>query len=218
MKTSRIILISSVVILLSTGIGVALYFYFNSNSFKKRLIRLAKGEASKWDAITELSQRASDFLIEYWKSVGISFSENQMQSSSVQSTYPWSSAFISWLFYKSGAKDQFPYASSHAGYFQKAKANRTNKNAPLRGFRVSEYAPKIGDLVVYTREDGKGYETSGYFASHGELVIETGKNYIKAIGGNVSNKVKISTYKTDQNGKLAGNNAPFFMVIQNNIK
>lgn len=218
MKTSRIILISSVVILLSAGIGVAIYFYFKRDSFVKRLIRIAKGEASKWEAITELSEKASNYLLEYWKAVGLNFSASQMQNSSVQSTYPWSSAFISWLFYKAGAKDQFPYDSSHAGYFQKAKANRNNKNAPLRGFRVSEYAPKVGDLVVYTRQQGKGYDSTGYFASHGELVIETGKNYIKAIGGNVSNKVKISSYKTDQNGKLSGNNTPFFMVIQNNIK
>lgn len=217
MKTSRIILISSVVILLSAAAGITLYLYFR-DSFKKRLIRIAKGEVSKWKTITELSAKATDYLLDYWKAVGFNFSASQMQNSSVQSAYPWSSAFISWLFYKAGAKDQFPYASSHAGYFQKAKANRDNKNAPLRGFRVSEYAPKPGDLVVYTRENGKGYDTSGYFASHGELVVETGKNYIKAIGGNVSNKVTISTYKTDENGKLSGNKVPFFMVIQNNIK
>ena len=217
MKTSRIILISSVVILLSAGIGIALYFYFK-DSFKKRLIRIAKGEETKWKAITELSEKASSILLDYWKAAGFNFSASQMQNSTFQSSQPWSSAFISWLFYKAGAKDQFPYASSHSGYFQKAKANRDNKNAPLRGFRVTEYAPKVGDLVVYTREAGKGYDTNGFFASHGELVIETGKNYIKAVGGNVSNKVRISTYKTDQNGKLSGNKAPFFMVIQNNIK
>lgn len=218
MKTSRIILISSVIILLCAGVGIALFFYFNRNSFVKRLVRIAKDEASKWNAITELSAKASNYLIDYWKAVRINFSPAQMQNSSVQSNYPWSSAFISYLFYKAGAKDQFPYASSHSGYFQKAKANRNNKNAPLRGFRITEYAPKVGDLVVYTREDGKGYDSNGYFASHGELVIESGKNYIKAVGGNVSNKVKVSTYKTDQNGKLSGNKAPFFMVIQNNIK
>ena len=218
MKTNRIILISSVVILLTAGTAIALYFYFNRNTFVKRLIRIAKGEATKWEAITELSKQASNYLIDYWKAVRINFTASQMQSSSVQSTYPWSSAFISYLFYKAGAENQFPYASSHAGYFQKAKANRDNKNAPLRGFRVSEYAPKVGDLVVYTRENGKGYDSTGFFPAHGELVIEKGNNYIKAIGGNVSNSVRISTYKTDANGKLSGNKVPFFMVIQNNIK
>ncbi|WP_300663033.1 DUF2272 domain-containing protein [Fluviicola sp.] len=217
MKTSRVILISGVVILLSAGVAVALYFYFR-DSFKKRLIRIAKGEAEKWKTLTETSEKASSYLLDYWKVVGFNFTASQMQNSAVQSSYAWSSAFISWLFYKAGAKDQFPYAQSHSGYFQSAKANRDNKNAPLRGFRVSEYAPKPGDLVVYSRENGKGYDSSGFFPSHGELVVETGKNYIKAIGGNVSNKVKVSSYKTDENGKLSGNKVPFFMVIQNNIK
>lgn len=218
MKTSRIILISSIVILICAGITIAIYFHFNRNSFVKRLIRIAKDEASKWKSITELSQKAGNYLLDYWKAVGFNFSASQMQNSSVQSAYPWSSAFISYLFYKAGAKDQFPYDSAHSGYFQKAKANRDNKNAPLRGFRISEYAPKVGDLVVYSRESGKGYDSNGHFPAHGELVIETGKNFIKAIGGNVSNSVRISTYKTDQNGKLSGNKVPFFMVIQNNIK
>lgn len=218
MKTSRIILISSIVILLCAGIAVAVHYYFTRNFFKRFLVQLAKDEASKWEKITERSEKASGYLLDYWKAVGFNFSEAQMQSASFQSSYPWSSAFISWLFYKAGAKNRFPYASSHAGYFQKAKANRDNKDAPLRGFRITEYAPKVGDLVVYSREDGKGYDSSGFFSSHGELVIETGKNFVRAVGGNVSNKVKISTYRTDQNGKLTGNKVPFFMVIQNNIK
>lgn len=216
MKTSRIILISGVV-LLSVGIAIELYHSY-MDSFKKRLIKIANKEASKWKSITELSKKASSYLIDYWKVVGIKFSAKQMQNSSVHSKYPWSSAFISYLFYQAGANDQFPYASSHNGYFQKAKANRNNEDAALRGFRISEYAPMPGDLVVYTREKGRGYDTKGFFPSHGELVIETGKNYIKTVGGNVSNKVKISTYKTDQDGKLSGNKVPFFMVIQNNIK
>jgi hypothetical protein len=214
MKKSHIILISSITVL----IGVGIYLYFRLTSFKSSLIRIAKGEAQKWNSITELSEKASSFLLDYWKSVGINFTAKQMQSSSVQSTYPWSSAFISYLFYKAGAKDKFPYLSSHSGYFQKAKANRDDKNAPLRGFRITEYSPKIGDLVVYSRQSGKGYDSTGYFASHGELVIEVGKGFVKAIGGNVSNKVKISTYTTDEKGRLTQKQVPFFMVIQNNIR
>ncbi|MNJ84826.1 hypothetical protein D3C87_22860 [compost metagenome] len=216
MKTSRVILISGVV-LLGAGIAIEIYRSY-TNSFKKRLIQIAKTEAFKWKSLTEVSKTASAYLIAYWKVVGVHFSAKQMQNPSVHSKYPWSSAFISYLFSKAGAKDQFPYARSHSGYFQKAKANRKKKDAALIGFRISEYAPNVGDLVVYTRDKGKGYDTKGFFASHGELVIETGRNYIKAVGGNVSNKVKVSTYKTDQNGKLSGNRVSFFMVIQNNIK
>lgn len=214
MKATRLLVICGI----ASAIGVGIYLFFRYNSFKSKLLRIADGELAKWDALTELSSKASSFLISYWKSVGFNFSSAQMQSSSVQASYPWSSAFISYLFYKAGAGDRFPYHSAHSGYFQVAKANRDKKHALLRGFRISEYAPKVGDLVVYSRQSGKGYDSTGYFPAHGELVTKVGKGFIKAIGGNVSNKVRLSTYTTDEKGKLTQREAPFFMVIQNNIK
>jgi hypothetical protein len=213
MKKSHILLVSSIAILT----GLALFLYFRFHSFKRSLIRIAKDEAHKWETLSELSSKASTMLLDYWKALGINFTAAQMQSSSVQSNYPWSSAFISYVFQKAGAKDKFPYSSSHSGYFQIAKANRDNKAAPLRGFRISEYAPNVGDLIVYSRQDGKGYDSTGYFPAHGEIVIEVGKGFVKAIGGNVSNKVKISKYTTNQKGRITQKEAPFFMVIQNNI-
>lgn len=214
MKKSLFIIIVTTAIL--SGIGVFLYFHFNS--FKKRIVSIARFELGKWNALTELSHNASQLLIKYWQSVGINFSVSQMQNPNVQSNYPWSSAFISWLFYKAGAKGKFPYASAHSGYFLKAKQWRNNPNAPLRGFRITEYAPKVGDLIVYSRQSGKGYDSSGFFPSHGELVIETGKGFVKAIGGNVGNSVKLSKYSTDNKGFLTQKEQSFFMVIQNNIK
>lgn len=214
MKSNRFLLIYSFVLLI--GIGILLYFKYTS--FKSKILRIAKAELNKWKGLSELSTQATGYLLDYWKSVGFNFTPQQMQSKDVQSAYPWSSAFISFLFLKAGANSRFPYSSSHSGYFQQAKANRNNKNASLRGFRINEYAPKVGDIVVYSRKDGAGYDTNGYFPAHGELVIEKGKNYIKAIGGNVSNTVKISTYMTDQKGMLSNGKVPFFMVIENNIK
>lgn len=187
-------------------------------SVKKKIIEIAHKEIARWKSMNELSQNASQTLVNYWKSVGKTFTQQQMQSPSVQGAWPWSSAFISYLFHKAGAKDQFPYSASHFGYFTVAKRNRDNKNAPLRGFRINEYAPKVGDIVVYTRESGKGYDTNGFFGSHGEVVLEVGKGFIKTVGGNVSNKVKLSTFYTNSKGLLEGNRVSFFMVIQNNIR
>lgn len=214
MKKNHILLISSIAIFL----GIATFIYLRYSSFKNTLVRIAKGEARKWSAITELSAKASGLLVDYWKAAGMSFTPTQMQNPTVQSNYPWSAAFISYVFYSAGAKSKFPYSSAHSGYFQQAKRDRDKKNAPLRGFRISEYAPKVSDLIVYSRQAGKGYDSAGYFPSHGEIVVEVGKGYLKAIGGNVGNKVKISKYTTDENGRITQKEAPFFMVIQNNIK
>jgi len=208
-----ILLLSSIILAV-----IGYFIYLKYNSFKRKLIRIALNEASKWKSIKETSSQASSILLSYWESVGRNFSASQMQNESVQQNNPWSSAFISYLFHKAGAKDKFPYSSAHSGYFQYAKSKRNSKNASLRGFRISEYKPQIGDIVVYSRESGKGYDSIGHFPSHGEVVIEKTKNTIKAIGGNVSNKVKISTYSLDENGFLTQKEQSFFMVIQNNIK
>ncbi len=214
MNKNHIILITSITIL--GGFGLLLYFHLTS--FKRNIVRIAKREAEQWKGLYELSADASSRLVDYWKSAGLNFSESQMQDAGIQSSYPWSSAFISYLFAKAGANDKFPYSSSHSGYFQYAKENRDKAGSPLKGFRISEYAPKVGDLVVYSRTQGKGYDSSGFFPSHGELVIETGKGFIKAVGGNVSNSVRISRYTTDEKGKITRKEKDFFMVIQNNIR
>lgn len=214
MKKEYIILISSTLLAIALGTAV----WIRKSSFKQKLIRIARIELKKWEGLKETSQKASQLLLKYWKSVGRVFNVSQMQSANVHSSYPWSSAFISYLFFMAGAKDQFPYSAAHSGYFQLAKQNRNNPNAKLRGFRVNEYAPKVGDLVVYSRSQGKGYDSNDYFAAHGELVIEIGKGFIETAGGNVANTAKESTYKTDTNGYLNGNQVSFFMVIQNNIR
>lgn len=171
-----------------------------------------------WQGVKELSGKMSQTLVNYWKSVGLNFTTSDMQSPSVHNKYPWSSAFISYVFFKAGAKDKFPYSSAHNGYFQVAKRERDNKNAPLRGFRINEYAPKVGDLVVFSRQAGAGYHTPGFFPSHGEIVIEVGSGYVKTVGGNVADAVRESTFTIDSKGFMTTKERPFFMVIQNNIK
>ncbi len=220
MKKNHVILLISSAFLFGASV-ITLYHIrikMNKNNFKQALIKQAKQELLNWQGLTELSQKASHFLISYWKSVGIHFSASQMQDPIVHSSYPWSSAFISYLFFKVGAKESFPYSAKHSTYFQYAKQHRSHKKSPLRGFRINEYAPKVGDLIVYARQRGAGYDTNGHFPAHGELVVETARGYLKAIGANVSNTVKESTYKTDSKGYLKGNKLPFFMVIQNNIQ
>ncbi len=214
MKTRDIILIS-----LGLVASVSLVFILIKRNYgKRKLIDIALSELKHWKYLTELSPAASSLLVKYWKSVGKYFTKDQMMRADVHASWPWSSAFISYLFFKWGAKEQFPYSASHTTYFQFAKANRDNPKASLRGFRIDEYKPKEGDLLVYSNERGKGYHTSGWFRSHGELITKVGKGFLEAIGGNVSNTVKLSRYTLDANGYLTKNERDVFMVIQNNIR
>lgn len=198
--------------------GVAWFFLRrNKKGFKKRLIALAKNEVDRWKNYQELSPFVSDILVAYWKSVDKLFTSSDMQNSAIHASYPWSAAFISYLFQKAGSGTRFPYSASHSGYFQVAKNNRDNPNASLVGYRVNEYAPKVGDLIVFSRESGKGYDSTGHFAAHGELVIKVGEGYVETVGGNVSNRVTQSRFKTNSRGYLSDNGKSFFMVIKNNI-
>lgn len=212
-KKGIIILVSSTIILGSIG----LLIYFSKGNFRKNLVKTARRELERWKGYKELSPAMSETLVRYWKSVGRVFTVSQMQSPAIQDTYPWSSAFISYVFFKAGAKEKFPYSSGHAGYFQVAKQNRNNPSAPLRGFRINEYAPKIGDLIVFSRQQGAGYDTPGFFPAHGELIVETGQGYVKTIGGNVADRVTESRFTTDQKGFITRKERDFFMVIQNRI-
>lgn len=215
MKKGYIILIASAVVLVTVG---GIIYFRRKNSFKNRLVAVARNHVRLWTGVKELSSKMSETLVKYWKSVGLNFTLGDMQSTSVHSSYPWSSAFISYAFFKAGAKDQFPYSSAHSGYFQVAKRNRDNPNATLRGFRINEYVPKVGDLVVFSRQAGAGYDTSGFFPSHGEIVVEVGKGYVKTVGGNVADAVRESKFTTDQKGYITKRERNFFMVIQNRIK
>lgn len=203
------------------GLSAAVIYFIlqkvNRAEFKTKLVQLAKAELQKWEGKQELSATMSQTLANYWKSIGRTVTNSQMQSASFHQTNPWSAAFISFLFLVAGANANFPYSGKHSDYFQVAKHDKNNRKATLRGFRITEYAPQVGDLVVFSRQKGAGYDTVGYFPAHGELVVEVGRNFIKTIGGNVSNKVTESTYVTDSKGFLTGNYADFFMVIQVNI-
>jgi len=215
MKTRHYILI---VCLIALSGGLIWYFGFHKKSaFKKRLIDLAQKEHDRWKGLKELSSTVSSILLGYWESAGKYFTQSQMQSSSFQSDWPWSSAFISHLFKKSGAGSMFPYSSAHSHYFQQAKADRNNAKAPLRGFRLSEYKPKEGDIIVFSRASNKGYDSTGHFPSHGELVTKVAKGFLKTISGNVGNTVSEAKRTLNQNGYLTTDEKPFFMVIQNNI-
>lgn len=219
MKRRRIIILTiSIILSLLAGTLVFILYRKSKGSFKRTLVNIAKRELNRWEGFSELNQEMSQTLIQYWKSVGKSFTERQMMDSSVHNTYPWSSAFISYLFYKAGAKDRFPYSAAHSTYFQAAKRMSGQKDAPLIAHRITEYAPKVGDLVVNTRLSGTGFDTSGHFPAHGELVVEVGKGYIKTIGGNVQDSVKQRTFKTNSEGLLEGNSVSFFMVIENKIE
>ena len=122
---------------------------------------------------------------------------------------------------KGGAGNKFVYNQAHSKYIRDSIANRKRGkfNAPFVGYRLNEYAPRVGDLVCYHREDSNSdfYDRTSDYKSHCDLVVKKEKDQLEVIGGNVGNAVSKRIVSIDRNGKLNDRNKKWFAVIKTNI-
>lgn len=118
----------------------------------------------------------------------------------------WSGAFISFVMKEAGAGKRFPYGGSHTWYMARTiKARVSNdRRATFFGYRLSEVAPRPGDMVCNTLTRGITYDTVGKrrFGAHCDIVVEKHSGHIKVIGGNLTNSVRKRTLLTDPRGFL----------------
>lgn len=132
----------------------------------------------------------------------------------------WSASFISFLWKKAGAGEKFKYSPSHSTYIRDSISNRkvNDFRKPFVGLRVHEYAPRVGDMVCYSREAKDDlYDEKGAYKSHCDIVVKKGKNFIEVIGGNVDQAVTKKVLMTDDKGRLIDNNSDWFTVIKSNL-
>jgi hypothetical protein len=197
----------AVTVLSIVTVAVLLKKFVFSNTARLKI--QAKKDLRKWKGKTETSPDVSKYLVDYWKKVGVDFSEKDMQSSSVQSSYPWSSAYIGHLIDSAGYKN-FNSKSTHSAYVVEAKGNRDkNLKKSYWAFKPSEgNKVQIGDVLVQGRAGTKpNLDTlnSGVL-SHGDIVVdiikEGGSKYAILQGGNVSNTVKRDKTKLKDDGTV----------------
>jgi len=169
----------------------------NRSNFKKKLVKLANGELAKWKNKTEGNNTTIQELRNYWKQ-----GAKVTASDSYYINNAWSAAFISYLMRIAGAGDKFKYSARHSEYIQDAKQNRKNNIKTFQAFRKNEQPVKVGDLICYPRQDGITYDTNGNYKAHCDLVTEIKPGTAIAIGGNVSDTVKNSSYKLDPENKV----------------
>jgi hypothetical protein len=135
---------------------------------------------------------------------------------------PWSAAFISFCMRKGGAGASFAYSGRHSVYISKAINDRGKENAAFWGFRLSEYAPQVGDIICWSREAGVSYDNQkgGDYDGHCDIVVATKGGSIEAIGGNLSESVLRFSQARDGQGRLkpSGDEKKFLIaVIQNRL-
>jgi len=143
----------------------------------------------------------------------------------------WSAAFVSFCIRQSGATaSQFRFSLSHSVFVRAAIANADANSGVFRAHRVTEYAPKLGDLIHHNRNGGTlGYDfaraNSGY-PSHSCIVVDFetrgGVRHAVTIGGNEllrggTGTVGKKSFPLDANGLInqAGVGAKLICVVEN---
>ncbi len=166
--------------------------------------RFAKGTR------TETDDPQFKFVGEYWRSIG----KNLDGRTVVRGIRPaWSSAFVSFVVRGAGAQNRFRYTEAHCHYV-KAATDAAAGASPTHGYvarRSSEYAPKVGDIVVAGREYAKKFdfdqaklihEADSFYPSHGDIVVEVNPA-TGVIGGNVAtDTVGRKQLRTEADGRL----------------
>jgi len=138
--------------------------------------------------------------------------------------HPWSAAFISYVMHTAGVtRQQFPGATAHSRYIHFALQNRVHNTpgAAFVGQRITEYKPKLGDLVCASRAGSnmtfdKAIKQKDY-KSHCDIVVYVWPGEIGVIGGNVSDSVAMKILKIDAGGFLVDKTSPFFAILENRL-
>jgi Uncharacterized protein conserved in bacteria (DUF2272)/Bacterial SH3 domain len=153
------------------------------------------------------------FVGEMWRAIGINLDGRDRD-------VPWSAAAISFMARNAGpAYSRFKFAAAHARYIHQsiAKRDANDVETPFWGFRLHERRPQLGDLVCRWREVEVDYEAARLrddFKSHCDIVvrIDSEKNEVLAIGGNVSQSVSTTTYKLTAGDFLADSDSVFALL------
>jgi uncharacterized protein DUF2272 len=158
---------------------------------------------------------APERINDYWRSV------DRPNLSGLDTEVPWSAAFISWDIESAGVpRDLFCPDARHTIYVERMVIRARLPGAAFVPHHVGEHAPKVGDLICASRDNGgTTLENLNRGPGHCDIVVEVRAGEVHAIGGNVRDSVSRSVFPLDANGFLspiAGR--PFFTVIENRLQ
>jgi len=161
----------------------------------------------------------------YYKYVGEMWKSIDLNLDGRDSDVPWSAAAISFMVKNAGtAYKKFRFAAAHSKFVHHAINARfdNNTSVPFWGYRLDEVQPQIGDIIC---RDNPSHAPSVDFdvarnresyRSHTDIImsIDSANNKIIAIGGNVSNSVKIAEYDLTH-GDFAADTRHTFALLRN---
>ena len=142
-------------------------------------------------------------------------------------SYAWSAAFNAYVMRIAGAGVRFPYAPGHATYIDAAwrQAAGDETGWAIVAERPEQYPPRQGDLICAGRNEAAGIVfndlPAGRFPAHCDIVVATGSEELRVIGGNVGSAVAMKHVKVTPDGRLATQDGtvlddryPWFVVLR----
>jgi hypothetical protein len=154
----------------------------------RSIVAIAKAEFDRFHGINEGDQPLRGRIADYYEAGGGSRNLDPTLNENA-----WSAAFVSFCVKQSGATlDQFKFSLSHSVFVRAAIVNADNDRGVFRGHRITEYAPKVGDLIHHNRSGGTlsfdfARANTGY-PSHSAIVVDfenrDGVRNAVTIGGN----------------------------------
>lgn len=217
-QTQKYLIYSSIALAgLSLAVWKRKWIKENLSWFKVKVKNVVASEFRAWNKKdgkkTETDPDVIERLQKYWRDgAGRTISDASARAEA------WSAAFISYVMKKSGAGKHFPYSSSHSTYITAAIKNRKedNKNR-FKGYRPSEQKVEVGDLVCYPRQSGVGYDTTGAFLSHCDIITKVRAFEADSVGGNVSQSVSKTMVPLTKDGFIdkSKDKKGYFVIIKN---
>jgi Uncharacterized protein conserved in bacteria (DUF2272)/Bacterial SH3 domain len=154
----------------------------------RSIVAIAQAEFDRFHGINEGDQPLRGRIADYYEAAGGSRDLDPTLDENA-----WSAAFVSFCVKQSGATpDQFAFSLLHSVYVHAAIANADADRGVFRGHPVTEYAPKLGDLIHHNRSGGTlsfdfARAHTGY-PSHSAIVVDfevrNGVRNAVTIGGN----------------------------------
>jgi hypothetical protein len=191
-----------------------------ASTYAKALARAAEREFDVYGRFDETHPTMQQRIRRYWEDIDLNFDTVVV---------PWSAVFVSYQVKTAGATaGEFKFAAAHSQFVFVAARNAANGTGVFRAYPVTDYAPKVGDIiqnnrgsVSYTFQYAKTHKS---YPSHSAIVVEEGLDgsgrYVRTIGGNEGNKVGQRIVRLDARGfiKPPASAPKYYISVVQNLK
>ena len=187
----------------------------STTAFARRLADTALTQYTKFHLLREQEPVLAAQIKKYWDATGVAFPGVSVA---------WSAVFVSWCVKTAGATNaEFTFNPQHSVFVFDAIQNQLNNRGVFRGRTLTDYTPKVGDILHNNRSGNTfdyAYATihNSYF-SHSAIVIEVGTDsrgrYLQTVGGNEGDSVGRKEVRLTPLGFVRNPTGIYISIIEN---